>query len=177
MSFSDSFFDENYDQPGNLMTFKLWSKKEPFSDPDDVVWEGSLFKPSKGNKATKLRYFRMTTKFLYCFGSQSDTNAKGAMNLNFVRVEYFTSEQFPHSKFGIKFFKNLKFFNLYSANQAEYQAFKRTAASLMTQSDFHQKFNVIKMIGKGSFAKVSETNEASFELRLIFYGVLGLFSQ
>jgi serine/threonine-protein kinase ULK2 len=54
----------------------------------------------------------------------------------------------------MKFLKNLKFFNLYSKTQEERNKWQDVLARYCIQSDFHTKFTVSKIIGKGSFAKV-----------------------
>ena len=54
--------------------------------------------------------------------------------------------------------RNLKFCDLYVNSDSEYKVWKKHLANRLVQTDFHTKFGVIKMIGKGSFAKVYLVN-------------------
>ena len=79
------------------------------------------------------------------------------MNLRFARTEFegdYEEEDGTH-KFSIKFIKNLKFTEIFTKSKDSYLHWKDLLSKLTVQTDFHTKFNVIKMIGKGSFARVS----------------------
>jgi calcium/calmodulin-dependent protein kinase I len=71
-----------------------------------------------------------------------------------VRIEYFQNEGVSNHEFGIKFIKNLRFFNIYASNLEKRNEWRTAFSKHFIQSDFHTKFKVLKVIGKGGFAKV-----------------------
>lgn len=79
------------------------------------------------------------------------------MELKFARTE-FEGEGEPengHFNYSIKFIKNLKFTEIFTRSKSTFLEWKKLLAKVTIQTDFHSKYNVIKMIGKGSFARVS----------------------
>ena len=81
------------------------------------------------------------------------------MNLKFARTEFDgdSLEENGEFIFSIKFIKNLKFTEIFTKDKEVYLQWRELLATLTIQTDFHTKFNVIKMIGKGSFARVKPT--------------------
>ena len=71
-----------------------------------------------------------------------------------VRVEYFHNEGSSAHEFGIKFIKNLHFFNIFASSLEQRNQARGVFSKHFIQSDFHTKFKVLKVIGKGGFAKV-----------------------
>lgn len=76
------------------------------------------------------------------------------MDIKNVRNEYFINDLSTEHKFGIKFVRNLKFFNLFAKKSEVKEQWQLKMAPYLIQSDFHNKFGVLKIVGKGSFAKV-----------------------
>lgn len=160
-SFMESFFDEP--TPG----FTLWEKKSSTFKPEQevVVYKGQLAKLSKKNNKWKARLFVLTDKHLYYKKDEKDKKIRGIMKVGWVRTE-FLLEGNPKNAvytFGIRFIKNLKYSDLW-CDENEFKMWKTAIPKVFIQSDFHTKFNAIKMIGKGSFARVylvedKETNE------------------
>lgn len=83
------------------------------------------------------------------------------MDLKFARTEFEGDDEPENGKFNfsIKFIKNLKFTEIFTDSKSTYLEWKKILARLTIQTDFHTKFDVIKMIGKGSFARVSFINK------------------
>ena len=103
------------------------------------------------------RAFYLTPNHIYYKKSESDTKIRGVMELKFSRTE-FEGDDKPEDgnfNFSIKFIKNLKFTEIFTKYKSTYLEWKEKLAKLTIQTDFHAKFHVIKMIGKGSFARVS----------------------
>ena len=78
------------------------------------------------------------------------------MKLAWVRNEYLT-EGHPSNKaykYGIRFIKNMKYSDLWLKEESDFKKWKEALSQVCLQSDFHSKFSAIKMIGKGSFARV-----------------------
>lgn len=82
------------------------------------------------------------------------------MDTRFVQfiVDPSTLEQerdnLPNSELTIRFIRNLKFCDLASRSQAELEQWVSALSSIMIGTDFHSKFNSIRQLGEGSFAKV-----------------------
>jgi hypothetical protein len=79
------------------------------------------------------------------------------MELKFARTEFEGDDKPEDGKFNfsIKFIKNLKFTEIFTRSKSTYLEWKDKLSRLTVQTDFHAKFHVIKMIGKGSFARVN----------------------
>lgn len=54
----------------------------------------------------------------------------------------------------IKLIKNMKFSEIYIDNEEEFLAWMKALKPLVIQTDFHLHYDVVKMVGKGSFARV-----------------------
>ena len=150
--FLESFFDDN--QSG----FKLWSKKtdELKLDKEIKIYQGNLHKLSRKSNKWKERFFVLTNKHLIYYRDESLTKIQGVLKLHWVRNEYIT-EGHPSNKdykYGIRFIKNMKYSDLWLIDESEFREWKEALAQVCVQSDFHSKFSAIKMIGKGSFARV-----------------------
>jgi serine/threonine protein kinase len=73
-----------------------------------------------------------------------------------VRVDYIltpASENKPPA-YIIRFIRNLKYTDLYTEDKDLFEQWKKHFTKVFWQCDFHVKFNTLKMIGKGSFARV-----------------------
>jgi hypothetical protein len=86
---------------------------------------------------------------------KSDKQYRGYMEIEWVRTAYISKENADDQfQFGIRFIKNGKYSDLWTNSEEDYQKWKLALAQVCIQCDFHVKFNAIKMIGKGSFARV-----------------------
>lgn len=57
-------------------------------------------------------------------------------------------------KFGIRFLKKGEFSEIYTSNYLLFTTWKRLLATRLIQNTFHEDFEIVKMIGKGNFARV-----------------------
>ncbi len=148
--FIESFFDNN--APG----FKLWSKKvaDVKLAEDEVIYKGPMLKMNRKNNKLKERYFILTPKNFYYLKSLKTPKIRGVMETVWVRVEYIIEESEKDKRFCLRFIKNMKYCDFWIPEEAEFKAWKVALSKVFIQSDFHVKFNAIKMIGKGSFARV-----------------------
>lgn len=73
-----------------------------------------------------------------------------------VRNEYLLEGHQTNNEyqFGVRFIKNMKYSDLWIKDEVLLKKWKKSLSQVCLQSDFHIKFNAIKMIGKGSFARV-----------------------
>jgi len=153
MSFIEGFFDNE-----NITNYKLWSSKyDPSILQEQVLAMDGYGKRSKNAKELAERCFVLTPRHLYYKKNPKDTKIRGVMDLHFARTEFDGDQQEENGKFNfsIKFIKNLKFTEIFTRSKEVYFRWKQLLCKLTIQTDFHTKFNVIKMIGKGSFARVS----------------------
>lgn len=148
----ESFFDD--DEHG----FRLWSKpSSSFSAKSEKeVFAAYFFKYSKRENKWKERYFVLTDKHLIYYKDSTASKIKGLMKLNWVRNEYITDGHAQNKEFqyGVRFIKNMKYSDLWLKDEGLFNKWKSALSKVCIQSDFHGKFNAIKMIGKGSFARV-----------------------
>jgi hypothetical protein len=152
--FLESFFDDN------SSNFKLWSKESDHINmsQEEVLYANSLYKMSSKSNKWKPRHFVLTRNYLVYFKSANDKKIKGHISLNWVRNEYLMEpNQSKEFSFGIKFIKNMKYSELWAGSEEIFKAWKEALAKVCIQSDFHIKYTAIKMIGKGSFARVRDS--------------------
>lgn len=149
--FVESFFDQND------TSFKLWSKKAKKLEinPSDILHKGKMSKINRKTNKTKDRYFILTKKNLYYLKSEKSNKIRGVMKTDWVRTEYL-EENIGNEKtrYCVRFIKNLKYCDFIINKNSNYQIWKQKLSQVFIQSDFHTKFDAIKMIGKGSFARV-----------------------
>lgn len=161
MEFVSSFFDTP-----NSESFKLWRSMSPDEiEEGQIIHSDNFFKRSKKDIELTQRKFFLTHKFLFYKKNESDTKIRGAMELEWVRVEY----TYPEDKddmlieeddptkdlYSIKFVKNLKFTEIFTDSKDQFEIWRQLLSAITIQTDFHRKYKVAKMLGKGSFARVN----------------------
>lgn len=152
MSFIEGFFDDE-----TISNYKLWSSKyDPEILKEPILTVDVWGKRSKNAHQLAERCFILTPNHLYYKKRPDDSKIRGVMNLKFARTEFDGDnlEENGEFIFSIKFIKNLKFTEIFTKDKSVYLKWRDLLATLTIQTDFHTKFNVIKMIGKGSFARV-----------------------
>lgn len=155
MSFIEGFFDDE-----SISNYKLWSSKyDPEILKEPILATSVWGKRSKNAHQLAERCFILTPNHLYYKKRPDDNKIRGVMNLKFARTEFDgdSLEENGEFIFSIKFIKNLKFTEIFTKDKEVYLQWRELLATLTIQTDFHTKFNVIKMIGKGSFARVKLT--------------------
>jgi hypothetical protein len=79
------------------------------------------------------------------------------MNLERVKLEFIeVSEKEVISKYGFKFSRNNKTTILFTSEKSVYENFQKELADRCVLHCFQEKYEVEKLIGKGSFGKVSQ---------------------
>jgi serine/threonine protein kinase len=148
--FIESFFDNN------APAFKLWSKKvtDVKLTEDEIVFKGNMLKMNRKNNKLKERFFILTGNNFYYLKSSKNTKIRGVMETAWVRVEYILEESDKEKRFCVRFIRNMKYCDFWINDEKLFKEWKRALSKVFIQSDFHIKFNAIKMIGKGSFARV-----------------------
>lgn len=149
--FIESFFDTN------TSDFKLWSKNVQSAQIDEskVIFKGEMLKINRKNKKTKNRFFVLTDENLYYLKSVNNNKIRGIMNTKWVRIQFIKEgDEEMDVRCCVRFIKNMKYCDFLIKGQENIQAWSQAFSKVFIQSNFHEKFNAIKMIGKGSFARV-----------------------
>ena len=148
----DSFFDNN---EANFFLWKKPSGKVEISQ-SDIVFQSPLFKISKKTKEFKERYFVLTADHFFYLKSEVQPKILGIMNTSWVRCDYITTkgDKPGETNYCIRFIRNMKYTDLWTTDEAHFKDWRQQLNKVFLQCDFHSKFNTIKMIGKGSFARV-----------------------
>lgn len=136
--------------------FRLWQKKNISTtvSEDLIIYQGLMFKASKNNENLQERQFVLTADKLFYKKSIKDEKIRGELETSFVRCDYFIEQNGSERRFQIRFIKNMKYCEVFVKNEADFLKWQEQLSKVFIQTDFHQKFEAIKMIGKGSFARV-----------------------
>ena len=98
--------------------FKLWQKTIPDISKETRLLSEPLYKLSKKSNSWKLRLFELTPRYLIYYKSESDKEARGVIDLSWVRTNFIKSEKADDKyKFGIRFVKNGKYSDLWAQDQ------------------------------------------------------------
>lgn len=121
----------------------------------DIMFQGPLFKVSNRTGQLKERYFVLTEDNLFYLKSEKKPKILSVMPLKWVRVDYLIKSASGHeTSFCFRFIRNMRFTDLFTDSEEFFQAWRLNLSKIVLQCDFHSKFQTIKMIGKGSFARV-----------------------
>lgn len=149
----ESFFDESISE-----SFSLWAQdcSSINIEPHKIIHRGGLYKFSKAKSKWKLRNFALTSDSISYFKAEAAGTPRGLIPLNMVRTVYLLDGHptCPEYKHGIRFIKNMKYTDLWLKDESELASWQAALSKVCIQSDFHTKFQAVKMIGKGSFARV-----------------------
>jgi len=138
--------------------FELWkSPTEKMAlNQSDIIFQAPLYKLSETSQTFKQRYFILTQDYLYYLESEETFKVIACMSTQYVRVDYLPN--FKPTPTGVfhcfRFIRNMKYIDLYVDNDINFAEWKDQLSKVFIQCDFHAKFNTVKMIGKGSFARV-----------------------
>ena len=148
--FMESFFDKP------TTNFKLWSKNvnQINLTEKDIVFKGQMLKLSTKTGKLKDRLFILTSSQLLYLKSAREPRLRGVMQTEWVRCEYIEEISENRKRNCIRFIKNMKYCDFWVDKETDFKLWKSHLSKVLIQSDFHGKFNAIKMIGKGSFARV-----------------------
>lgn len=149
---TDSFFDSGEAQ------FSLWRRPTGMATimQSDIVFQSPLFKVSRKSKAFRERYFVLTRDSLYYLKSEAEPKILGVMATAWVRVDYIAApgERSGESNFCLRFARNMRYTDLWTTDEVHFRDWRAHLSRVFVQVDFHTKFTTLKMIGKGSFARV-----------------------
>ena len=159
-----SFFDTTSVKSKVFQPFNLKKTPNPFTNDNPIYSKGFLYKKNNSNNTCKKRYFFLAENGIY-YSKEANNVAfvKKFMNYENTRVLYEEKPDFaPNDKkkgvkdyaFVIKFFRNFHCTEIATDEVEFYEKWRKFLAYKCIQHTFHEEFEVKKMIGKGSFAKV-----------------------
>ncbi len=161
--YHSSFFDTPSLKSKVFQQFNLKKTPNPFTSENPIYSKAFLYKKNSSNQSCKKRYFFLTETGIYY--SKEPNNVilvKKYMNYENTRVLYEEKPDLSQKKksvikdyaFIIKFFKNYHCTEIATDELEIYEKWRKFLAYKCIQHTFHEEFEVKKMIGKGSFAKV-----------------------
>jgi serine/threonine protein kinase len=148
---------ESYFDDGNI-AFSFWNRPNgSFTISNaDIIFQAPLFKLSYKSKTWKERYFVLTSEYFFYLKSEGEPKIIALMKVPWTRVDYLI-EKSPGSQsdhYCFRFLRNMKYTDLFTEDEVHFQLWRSHMSKVFLQCDFHTKYNTIKMIGKGSFARV-----------------------
>ena len=177
-----SFFDE-FDDPHKDFEIdcnRLWIKEEEFLKlrqtftyfSDEILIEGILFKKSNKSDWFRNRYFVLYEDRLVCYKDVEKSKMKGMIMLRGVKLEIFENmiellnlnakddyETFEKKMFN--FTRNHKFYTIYAGNHEIYMNWLQELKKCCIITNFNKYYSNIRIIGKGTFAKVMHSIKIS----------------
>lgn len=148
----ESFFDDG------TQGFQMWQPPHGCYtiSQSDIIFQAPLFKVSAKTGEWKERYFVLTQDHFFYLRSEQQPKILAVMPTQWTRVDYLIDGS-PDSKdvrYCFRFVRNMKYTDLFTADELHFKIWRSHLCRAFIQCDFHTKFNTIKMIGKGSFARV-----------------------
>lgn len=152
--FVKSIFD---DQKQVSSKFKLWSKPDiEFCEEDIIISSPFGKKKDRDSNEVSERIYFLTKTHIFYKASYEDPEIRGVLALNMTRLHHqiLTEPVYGDYSYSLTFVRNRKFTEIYTNKEDTYKEWITILRLLTIQTDFHDRYKVEKMIGKGSFARV-----------------------
>jgi serine/threonine protein kinase len=160
-----SFFDND------PSTFKMWNKKITSignTQDDPIVFQGKMFKKVKQTSTLKPRRFVLTRKFLYYLKEDSKHAVCGAIETNWVRVEFPSESRGKGNPIMIRFIRNFKYTDFWVLDEQQFQEWRVHLSKVFVQTDFHNKFKALELVSNDFTSRVyMAQNKKSLERHTI----------
>ena len=142
-----------FDQPHN--GYRLWNPPKGLMTiaQKDIIFQAPLYKQDDSQQL-KERYLVLTDQHLFYLKSEREPEILAIMKTDWVRCDYLIKKVKGGYIYTIRFIRNMRYTDLVTYDEEHFKEWKKHLVLVFLQCDFHQKFNTIKMIGKGSFARV-----------------------
>lgn len=149
----ESFFDDEHEDG-----FRFWQVPNGNIEisQEDIIFQAPLCQTSNRSSKWKERYLVLTKDYLYLLHSEEEPRMLSMMKTEWVRVDFIKSKTVDEKAihFCIRFVRNMVYTDLWTDDEEHFNNWYQQLSKVFIQCDFHTKFNTIKMIGKGSFARV-----------------------
>ena len=151
----ESFFDTE------TKNFSLWEKPsgDIVIEENEILFQAPMYRIMNDNMAESREfYFVLTKEYLFMLKSEEEPRILRVMNTKWVRCDYQKVKNEENANEGsmctILFIRNMRYTKLFTLDESHFTKWKMHLCQVFLQCDFHNKFNTLKMIGKGSFARV-----------------------
>ena len=151
----ESFFDSKE------KSYSLWEKPsgDIVIDENDILFQAPLYRVMNDNMAESREfYFVLTTKYLFMLKSEEEPRILRVLRTKWVRCDYQKVKNNENSNessiYTILMIRNMRYSKLFTLDGSHFTKWKTHLCKVFMQCDFHSKFHTLKMIGKGSFARV-----------------------
>lgn len=138
---------------------RLWQKPENRYrfNSSDVIYQGHLLKYSKSKQKYFSRYFILINNSLLYTKEKGSAKVYRSLDLTWVQIYYETTIYEGKKTELLRFVQNLKYCNLIVTDANEALFWKKYLSKICIQTNFDDKFSLLHMIGKGTFATVYQT--------------------
>jgi len=137
--------------------FRLWNKPECDFEDDEIIFHAPFAKKkSHDSDEMEERIYFLTKSYIFYKKSLEDSQVRSVLDLKMTRLHY-TEHELPvwdAYKYSLTFIRNRKFTEIFTDNHEVFKEWIQVLRLLTIQTDFHARYKVDKMIGKGSFARV-----------------------
>lgn len=139
-------------------SYRLWEKPHGNIEinENDIIFQAPLHRMGSGNLSdARELYFVLTPDWFLMLKSESHPTILRVLSTKWVRCDYQIMEGGEGVNiYQIMFIRNMRFVKLFTIDRDHFFRWKENLCKVFLQCDFHAKFHTIKMIGKGSFARV-----------------------
>ena len=156
-----SFFDTPTNKSKVFQPFNIKKTPNPFTKENPIYSKGFLFKKNFNNQSCKKRFFFLAEDGIYYATDANAAIVSKYMNYENTRVVFETKNEATEKKktikdykYVLKFFRNYHICEIGTDDFEQFMFWRKFLAYKCIQHTFHEEFEVKKMIGKGSFAKV-----------------------
>lgn len=153
MYFTTSIFDTNN------RNYHLWSKDHPeFDQTLHQSFSSIAFKPKNRAKKLSPRLFFIKGHFLCYKKKSNDDFYSGVMDLRWARADFQLEESEANKKvcpYKVILIKEEKFTSIHFKSLEIAMEWREALRKIVLMSDFHETYQVLGEIGRGSYAKVN----------------------
>lgn len=156
-SYIESIFDEtNPDE-------KLWKTAEKLKiqlSKQKPTFSQEGYKLSSTSNHLEKRLFLLLGKHI-CYKKTGSKEIGGCMDLTWSRAEFHKvkePELKPFFKYYVMLIKNCKFVRVYIHGDFEKTVWRRGLRRKCAMTDFHDRYEIGKLIGQGSYGRVKNSN-------------------
>ena len=147
-----SFFDEQ--KP--TTNFTLWTKQSlPLSEvKSKSSYQSIIRKFSFSNNKYKKRFFALCGDKLYYSRTQNSQCTTGYLNIRMANFSYTKDKYKDQDIYKVKFFRNDRYSKFIVTDLVSLENLIKAVRPFVIQTNFHEIYSGMKVIGKGGFASV-----------------------
>lgn len=148
-----SFFDDI--GKSNQIWSNFLSKDEENINNKTILLKDYFFKKKGKTNEFQKRFYILTEDSLFYKKEENSSKIVKIMYFDYIRLELMNKNlNFLEHNHGFKFIKTNHFSEIYTNETDIFNKWRKILYLKCTLSNFHDDFEVRKLIGKGSFAKV-----------------------